>query len=172
MSQIGALARALAGPFHQPSPGLMPLTWNERRLPFPEQPGLADLEILEARGPGVYIIEKTMATQSDYTVYVGSVRTGTLYSRLRDHGRNWKITQHRGNGLMTGMTGLRAFWALTGLLNPRGVEKYLSNILHPAEGDRHPENVEAVGVVLPQPIFNRMHGIVRPPSGLAALGPY
>ena len=169
MSQIGTLARALAGPFHQPPAGLMPLTWNARRLPFPEQPGLADLEILGARGPGVYVIEKTTATQSDYTVYVGSVRTGTLYSRLRDHGRDWKITQHRGNGLMTG---LRAFWALTGPLNPRGVEKYLSNILHPAEGYRHPENVEAVGVVLPQPIWDRIHGIVRPPSGLSALGPY
>ena len=169
MSQADALARALAGPFYQPPPRLMPLTWNARRFPFPEQSGLADLEILGARGPGVYVIEKMTATQSDYTVYVGSVRTGAVNSRLRDHGRNWEITRHQGNGLMTG---LRAFWALTGLLNPRGVEKYLSDILDPAEGYRHPENVETVGVVLPQPIWDRIHGIVRPPSGLAALGPY
>ena len=170
MSQADALARALAGPFDQPPLRLMPLTWNARRFPFPEQPGLADLEILGTGGPGVYVIEKmTAATQSDYTVYVGSVRIGTLYSRLLDHGRNWKITQHGGNGLMTG---LRAFWALTGPLNPRGVEKYLSDLLNPAEGYRHPENVETVGVVLPEPIWDRIRGIVRPPSGLAALGPY
>ena len=169
MNQVDALVRALADPLYQPPTRLMPLTWKERRFPFPEQLGLADLEVLRTRGPGVYIIEKMTATQSNYTVYVGSVTTETLYSRLRDHGRNWKITQHRRNGLMTG---LRAFWAQTGGLDPWGVEKYLSDILTPVEGYRHPQNVEAVSVVLPQPIWDRIHGIVRPPSGLAAFGPY
>ena len=169
MNSRGMLAHTLAESLDWPHPRLMPLTWNERRFPLPKQPGLAASVLLEENRPGVYIIEKMTASRSNYTVRVGSVTTGTVYDRLRNHGRDWKITHHGGNGLVTG---LRAFWTLTGSLNTEGVEKYLADLLHPAEGYRYPKSVDSVGVVLPQPIRDRILGIVRPPRTLADLDAY
>ena len=168
MNQRGVLARTLGRSIDRPLPKLKPLTWTENRFPLPEQPGLMETVLLTVHRQGVYIIEKMTERRSTYTVRVGSVTTGTIYSRLRDHSANCEITHHMENNPWFG---LRAFWTWTGPLNPEGVEKYLAAVLDPKVG-RYPKEVEAVEVVLPEPIRERILGIVRRPLALADLGPY
>lgn len=145
------------------------LTWTEQRFPLPPSQlmGLAWLELLKECGPGVYIIESVRFCRSNYTVRVGSVTTGTIYQRLREHSSDREITRHRGGGLLD--SGLRAFWACTGSLNPEGVEKYVKRVLDPEDGKRYPKMVAEVKVELPRPIQDRLLEIVREPLGLAAL---
>ena len=145
------------------------LTWSDQRFPLPQgqQMGLTELALLEVRRPGVYIIEKMSLGRSPYTVRVGSVTTGTIYSRLRAHERDRKITQHRNNGLFG--SGMRAFWSWTDGLNPQGVEKYLERVLEPKEGERYPKMIEEIPVGLPQSILDSRLGIVRGPLGLPDL---
>lgn len=145
------------------------LTWTEQRFPLPpsQRMGLAWLELLKERRPGAYIIESVRFGRSNYTVRVGSVTTGTIYQRLREHSSDREITRHRGGGLLD--SGLRAFWACTGSLDPKGVEKYLKRVLDPKEGRRYPKMVAEVKVELPRPIQDRLLGIVREPFGFAAL---
>ena len=150
--------------------GLPMLTrWDQQRFPLPrvEQLGLMGYALLAERRPGVYIIEKMSGNRSQYTVRVGSVTTGTIYQRLREHSNDRKITRHRNNGLLG--SGMRVFWTRTEGTDPQGIEKYLERILDPAEGLRYPKKVSEVTIELPQPIRDRLLGIVREPLGLSDL---
>ena len=143
-------------------------TWTEQRFPLPhgQQLGLMEYALLAERRPGVYIIEKMSVGRSEYTVRVGSVTTGTIYQRLRTHSSDRQITDH---GLAPCFGILRAFWTWTEDLDPHGIEKYLERTLNPVEGERYPKAVEEVPIELPQPIRDRLLGIVREPLGLPDL---
>lgn len=60
--------------------------------------------------------KKMSVFRSYYTVRVGSVTTGTIYSHLRAHDKDRKSIRHGVRGLLD--SGLRAFWTYTGMWQP------------------------------------------------------
>jgi len=63
----------------------------------------------------------------DKTIYVGS---GRIKERIKQHRLNTEITQY---------CNLKVVWAKTNESEMTGIEKYLSDMLKPLVGERHPD---------------------------------